>query len=116
MPFGDGTGPGGAGPQTGRKAGFCAGWRIPGFLNPLKRSRRNETVTGRNFSFFRSGGGQSFPGRERGSSLIQIAIPILGGALLGVWKNRDKIRQLLESKPLRKLIGTRNGGDQIAER
>ena len=25
MPFGDGTGPAGAGPMTGRAAGFCAG-------------------------------------------------------------------------------------------
>lgn len=33
MPYGDGTGPMGAGPQTGRGAGFCAGFRVPGFMN-----------------------------------------------------------------------------------
>ena len=31
MPFGDGTGPMGLGPMTGRGAGFCA----PGFTNPM---------------------------------------------------------------------------------
>ena len=33
MPRGDGTGPMGAGPMTGRGAGFCAGFRMPGFVN-----------------------------------------------------------------------------------
>ncbi len=34
MPFGDGTGPMGLGPMTGRGAGFCAGFGAPGFTNP----------------------------------------------------------------------------------
>ena len=34
MPRGDGTGPAGMGPMTGRAAGYCAGYSIPGFLNP----------------------------------------------------------------------------------
>ena len=33
MPRGDGTGPMGAGPMTGRAAGYCAGYGIPGFTN-----------------------------------------------------------------------------------
>ena len=33
MPRGDGTGPLGAGPLTGRGAGYCAGFGLPGFLN-----------------------------------------------------------------------------------
>lgn len=33
MPFGDRTGPAGLGPGTGRGAGFCAGFGVPGFLN-----------------------------------------------------------------------------------
>lgn len=33
MPRGDGTGPGGMGPMTGRAAGFCAGYNTPGFAN-----------------------------------------------------------------------------------
>jgi len=35
MPFGDRTGPLGLGPRTGRAAGFCAGYGMPGFANPL---------------------------------------------------------------------------------
>lgn len=31
MPGGDGTGPAGAGPMTGRRSGFCAGSGQPGF-------------------------------------------------------------------------------------
>ena len=35
MPFGDGTGPVGLGPMTGRAAGFCAGYPVPGYVNPV---------------------------------------------------------------------------------
>jgi len=34
MPGGDGTGPGGLGPMTGRAAGYCAGYPAPGYANP----------------------------------------------------------------------------------
>lgn len=34
MPRGDGTGPLGHGPMTGRGMGFCAGFAAPGYLNP----------------------------------------------------------------------------------
>ena len=46
MPGGDGTGPTGAGPMTGRAAGYCAGNAAPGYVNP--------------------GGGRGFGGRGRG--------------------------------------------------
>lgn len=51
MPGGDGTGPAGMGPMTGRAAGFCAGYPTPGYMNP---------VGGRGFGAFgrgRGGGG-----------------------------------------------------------
>ncbi|MFC1542227.1 DUF5320 domain-containing protein [Candidatus Latescibacterota bacterium] len=35
MPRGDRTGPNGMGPMTGRGAGFCAGFSVPGFMNPF---------------------------------------------------------------------------------
>jgi len=35
MPRGDGTGPMGMGPMTGRAAGHCAGYPTPGFMNPV---------------------------------------------------------------------------------
>ena len=34
MPRGDGTGPFGMGPMTGRAAGHCAGFDMPGYANP----------------------------------------------------------------------------------
>jgi hypothetical protein len=35
MPYGDGTGPSGMGPMTGRAAGYCAGYPVPGYMNPI---------------------------------------------------------------------------------
>jgi hypothetical protein len=35
MPGGDRTGPWGSGPMTGRGAGFCAGYSMPGYMNPI---------------------------------------------------------------------------------
>ena len=35
MPGGDRTGPMGMGPMTGRAAGYCAGYPVPGFMNPM---------------------------------------------------------------------------------
>lgn len=37
MPGGDGTGPTGLGPMTGRGAGYCSGNSAPGYTNPLPR-------------------------------------------------------------------------------
>ncbi len=51
MPRGDGTGPAGMGPMTGRAAGYCAGYSVPGYMNPMG---------GRGFGAFgrgRGGGG-----------------------------------------------------------
>ncbi|MBT4482390.1 MAG: DUF5320 domain-containing protein, partial [Candidatus Latescibacteria bacterium] len=31
--WGDGTGPAGLGPMTGRGAGYCAGYSVPGYQN-----------------------------------------------------------------------------------
>jgi len=53
MPRGDGTGPLGLGPMTGRIAGFCAGYPVPGYMNP---------VAGRGYF----GWGRGWFGRGRG--------------------------------------------------
>ena len=55
MPAGDGTGPMGMGPKTGRAAGYCAGYSAPGYVNP---------IPGRGYGFW--GGGRGFFGRGRG--------------------------------------------------
>jgi len=39
MPWGNGTGPAGLGPMTGRGAGYCAGFPVPGFANPIPGGR-----------------------------------------------------------------------------
>ncbi|HEC94892.1 MAG TPA: hypothetical protein ENI45_02880 [Thermoplasmatales archaeon] len=56
MPWGDGTGPWGLGPMTGRAAGYCAGYPVPGYMNPVPRFGRG---LGRGF-------GRGFWGRGRG--------------------------------------------------
>ena len=67
MPGGNGTGPAGAGPMTGRGAGFCAGFKVPGFANfgvrrgfglGLGRGGRmgRSRGFGRGFGFNRAGG------------------------------------------------------------
>lgn len=35
MPAGDRTGPMGMGPMTGRAAGYCAGYSMPGYMSPV---------------------------------------------------------------------------------
>jgi len=35
MPRGDRTGPAGWGPMSGRGAGYCAGFGVPGYMNPM---------------------------------------------------------------------------------
>ncbi len=35
MPLGDRTGPLGMGPKTGRGAGYCSGFGMPGYANPV---------------------------------------------------------------------------------
>jgi len=35
VPRGDRTGPWGLGPMTGRAAGYCAGYPVPGYMNPI---------------------------------------------------------------------------------
>lgn len=57
MPRGDGTGPMGMGPMTGRAAGFCAGFNTPGHMN---------TIPGRGFGMgFGRGFGGGFGWRNR---------------------------------------------------
>lgn len=35
MPAGDGTGPMGLGQMSGRGAGYCGGFAVPGYMNPI---------------------------------------------------------------------------------
>ena len=65
MPGGDGTGPIGQGPMTGRAAGYCAGFGVPGYMNPgpgMGYGRGWGRGYGGGFGRGRGGGG----GRGRG--------------------------------------------------
>lgn len=65
MPRGDGSGPNGMGPMTGRGAGYCAGFAAPGFANGAP-----------GFGF---GGGGAF-GRGRGRRNMYYATGVPGWA------------------------------------
>jgi len=57
MPRGDGTGPRGMGPMTGRGAGYCAGYPSPGFMNPMGGRMGLGLGRGRGFGYGRGRGG-----------------------------------------------------------
>ncbi|RJP64978.1 MAG: hypothetical protein C4532_18115 [Candidatus Abyssobacteria bacterium SURF_17] len=58
MPRGDGTGPAGLGPMTGRGAGYCAGFSTPGFANPVPG--RGGWGRGRGRGYWGAGGGRGW--------------------------------------------------------
>jgi len=81
MPRGDGTGPLGLGPRTGRAMGYCAGYPTPGYMNP-----------GFGFGFglgfrrfWRRGFGRGFGGRGFGLRRWRF-VPIIPSAQPQVWE------------------------------
>ena len=69
MPYGDGTGPSGMGPMTGRAAGYCAGYSLPGYANRYPGSPRYGR--GHRNWFYATG----LPGWSRG----RMNYPVWGG-------------------------------------
>ncbi len=63
MPRGNGTGPAGMGPMTGRAAGYCAGYPAPGYLNPY--------------------GGRMGFGFGRGAGRMAMGVPAAGAGWYG---------------------------------
>ena len=76
MPYGDRTGPAGAGPMTGRRLGYCSGYAQPGFA----------TESGARFGLGRGPGfGQGLGlGRGRGGRLGHCAGAFEGAGRLGM--------------------------------
>ena len=67
MPYGDGTGPNGFGPRTGRGMGFCNGYNTPGYLNPTGYGRGYGRGFGRGFGRgYGRGFGRGFVGGYTG--------------------------------------------------
>ncbi|MFP4050403.1 MAG: DUF5320 domain-containing protein [Thermoplasmata archaeon] len=67
MPRGDGTGPDGLGPMTGRALGYCAGYSSPGFTKGIGRGLGRGLARGRGRGIgrglgrgFRGGRGRAF--------------------------------------------------------
>ena len=74
MPAGDGTGPGGLGPRTGRGMGFCGGYDVPGWATPgrgrLRDGRRGRGIRGGRWAGYgpgRGGGGWGWRQRQWGA-------------------------------------------------
>ena len=75
MPRGDGTGPMGAGPMTGRAAGFCAGYATPGFANSAGgRGLGMGMGRGRGFAAGGRGGGFGFRNRAFAPAYTQAPV------------------------------------------
>jgi hypothetical protein len=68
MPRGDGTGPMGMGPMSGRVGGYCAGFGVPGFANPVP-GRGYGMGFGRGRGFFGGGRGWRLLGGAAGLGL-----------------------------------------------
>lgn len=68
MPAGDGRGPIGSGPMTGRGAGYCTGYSVPGYMNAARGGgsfgygRGCRGGRGPGSGYF--GGGRPFTGRR----------------------------------------------------
>lgn len=88
MPGGDGTGPLGMGPMTGRSAGFCAGYGIPGYANP---------IPGRGTGFW--GMGRGFFGGGRGWRHVYYATGLPGWMRFGGYPAIPYVPQPYATQP-----------------
>ncbi len=91
MPRGDGTGPRGLGPMTGRAAGYCAGFDAPGYAN---------AAPGRGFGMgFGRGGGFGGGGRGWRNRFYATGLPgwVRGGFSAPYWnQSPDEEKQTLK--------------------
>ena len=94
MPRGDRTGPDGMGPMTGRAAGQCAGFAMPGYANP---------ASGRGLGFGRGRGAWSrgFGGRGRRNRFFATGQPgwqRFGGAAPNYYPDAECEKQSLKAR------------------
>lgn len=100
MPRGDGTGPMGAGPMTGRALGYCAGLGRPGFAYGPNagfgrgggRGRRNRYYATGLFGWMRGGWGGAAPFAAPGAATERQFLEHESAALQA---RLDEIRQRL---------------------
>jgi hypothetical protein len=96
MPGGDRTGPMGMGPMTGRAAGYCASYPIPGYMNPYGGR------LGLGFGWGR-GRGRGFGWRRIGFPYGAMAYAPNGGALpyadpYALYDTEEKEIEVLQSQ------------------
>ncbi|MBN2181162.1 MAG: DUF5320 domain-containing protein [Sedimentisphaerales bacterium] len=80
MPRGNGTGPAGMGPMTGRAAGYCAGYQMPGFMNPIGG---RGGFWGRGRGFWGRGGGRGWRNRYYATGVPGWAVAPYGNPAWG---------------------------------
>ncbi|MFO7937538.1 MAG: DUF5320 domain-containing protein [Kiritimatiellia bacterium] len=106
MPGGDRTGPAGAGPMTGRSAGFCAGNSVPGFMSGGFGFGAGGGGFGRGRSFPRGGGrgfGRGYFGGFGGAYGYPANVPAvnekdaLSGHAEALQKELDAVKERLAS-------------------
>ena len=84
MPGGDGTGPEGLGPMTGRAAGLCAGYGVPGYANPVGGRGWNRGGRGRRNWYYATGlPGWARAGRGRPAWGGAAGVPFAQGLTAG---------------------------------
>lgn len=88
MPGGDGTGPLGFGPGTGRATGFCGGYPAPGFANFMPGRMRFRGSAFFNPWSYRMSAGESKEVLEQQSSLLKKQLQLL----------EDRLAQLNENE------------------
>ena len=101
MPRGDGTGPAGLGPMTGRALGYCAGYSVPGYMNPVGRRSFYGRYIGRGIFggrgyrnwFYQTG----LPGWYR----AQIGLPAWGGYINPYYAGPTRIKPDEEAQILK---------------
>ncbi len=104
MPRGDGTGPGGMGPMTGRAAGYCAGYSTPGFASSWGGR-------GMGYGFGRGAGwGRRGMGRGWGGYGTAYAPPIYPGSMTGLYG-----AGLPQMDSETQLLALRNQANQLTE-
>ena len=76
MPWGDRTGPSGLGPRTGRGAGHCSGFAVPGYQNQGFGSRFYGGGRGRSSGRIGGWGRWFGPGNRAGESRLAAPAPL----------------------------------------
>jgi hypothetical protein len=103
MPRGNGMGPNGMGPMSGRAAGYCAGYGTPGFLNPAQ---------GRGGA---GGAWMGFFGRGRGRRNMFYANGLTGWQRSGAALGPEQELALLRNQEKSTEEGLQQARERIAE-